>query len=376
METTLIDEPVYAPARGVLEREEGGMVILSPAEGKPRRRILYINSHGGPEYWNRLKEGNDGPHLLWGMMDLVRMGYEVAITEPLNHFGGYRKAFPHDLPMLKTARHWLGREDLIFCGHTLLYWLPFFKRLGLLKRRLVSLTYAREELDFAKTHDGIAALTPAATDQAAKMAPRAKVVRVGWGVDPAFYPRLPYDPQFIFSCGIANRDFETQCQAATLAKVPFRVVCPGLQPGLQWPPNADVRDGGAGWLTERTKKFTTRDLITDHYAYAAASLVIIKPDPEEKTANGFTNMLEGMALGRPLIVTRTGAMPAELDVEKTGCGLFVPPGDPVALAEAMTWIMENPDKAKEMGEAGRRLCESYYQLPAFAGRLHSLFESL
>ena len=58
-------------------------------------------------------------------------------------------------------------------------------------------------------------------------------------------------------------------------------------------------------------------------------------DPTEYTANGFTNLMEAMAVGQPVIVTRTGALPGEIDVEKAGCGIFVPPGNPDALAEAI-----------------------------------------
>lgn len=371
---TGMDTP-YSPLQGILEQTAHGMVVLSPATGKPRRRILFINSYGGRAGWEEIKAGAAGPHHLWGMLELVRMGYEVALAEPLSHFSGHRRSFPHDLPLLKAARTWLGPDDLIFCAHTLLYYLPLLKSLGALKRPMISLTYAREDLDFAKVHNGIAALTPAAANQAHQMAPGVKVGHVGWGVDPAFYPSLPYDPRFIFSCGIANRDFATQAQAATVSQMPFRIICPGVQPGVIWPSNAEVRDGGAGWHTDGKKKFSVQDLIRDNYAQAAASLVIIKPDPEALTANGFTNMLEGMALGRPLIVTRTGAMPEELDVEKLGCGLFVPPENPAALAEAMNWIMANPDKAQEMGKAGRRLCEQHYHLSTFASRLHDLFEA-
>jgi glycosyltransferase involved in cell wall biosynthesis len=270
----------------------------------------------------------------------------------------------------------LGSDDIVFSAHTLLYYLPFLKSLGALKAKLVSLSYAREKLDFARCHDGIAGLTPAAVDNARKISPAAKVAHVGWGVDPVTYPLMPYDPKFIFSCGIANRDFATQAKAAALSMAPFRIICPGVQSGLEWPRHADVRDGGVGWHTGDKKKLSIQDLIQDNYAHAAASLVIIKPDPAEYTANGFTNMLEGMALGRPLIVTRTGAMPGELDVEKLGCGLFVPPENPAALAEAMDWIMANPDKAREMGEAGRRLCEGHYRLSNFAARLNTFFESL
>jgi hypothetical protein len=374
METLTAEKP-YVPTKGILEHEAHGLVVLSPAVGRSRRRILFVNSYGGRAGWEDIKKGAAAPHHLWGMLELVRMGYEVAIAEPLAHFRRHLRSFPHDLSLLKVARTWLGSDDLIFCAHTLLYYLPFLKSLGALKCPMVSLTYAREDLNFAKVHDGIAALTPAAADQAGKMAPGVKVGHVGWGVNPDFYPLLPYDPQFIFSCGIANRDFTTQAQAATVSKAPFRIICPGIQRGVAWPPSADVRDGGAGWHTDGKKKFSLNELIRDNYTGAAASLVIIKPDPTEYTANGFTNMLEGMAIGRPLIVTRTGAMPGELDVEKLGCGLFVPPENPAALADAMNWIMANPDEARKMGEAGRRMCEKHYHLSAFASRLHDLFEA-
>jgi hypothetical protein len=374
--TAAFTEKHYSPTLGILEREEHGLVVLSPAGGRPRRRILFINSYGGRAGWEDIKKGAAAPHHLWGMLELVRMGYEVAIAEALAHFRRHLRSFPHDLSLLKAARFWLGPDDLIFCAHTLLYYLPFLKSLGALKRPMVSLTYAREDLNFAKVHDGILALTPAAAEQARKLAPGVKVGHVGWGVNPDFYPLLPYNPQFIFSCGIANRDFTTQAQAATVSNAPFRIICPGIQPGVAWPPSADVRDGGAGWHSNGKKKFSLNDLIRDNYTRAAASLVVIKPDPEELTANGFTNMLEGMALGRPLIVTRTGAMPGELDVEKTGCGLFVPAEDPAALAEAMIWIMANPEEARKMGEAGRRMCEKHYHLTAFAGRLNAFFEEL
>ena len=81
------------------------------------------------------------------------------------------------------ARNWLRSGDIIFSGHTLLYWVPLLKALRALKRHVVSLTYAREQLDFARLHSGIVALTPAAVDHARKIAPSVKSAYVGWGID-------------------------------------------------------------------------------------------------------------------------------------------------------------------------------------------------
>ena len=127
-------------------------------------------------------------HHLWGCLELARMGYEVALTDPLPHFYLHRHPFPHDLKLLQIIRDWLGNHGIIYCAHTLLYWLPFLKSLRALKLPIVSLTYAREHLDFARAHTGIIALTPAAADQAKKMAPKARISHLAWGVDLPFFP--------------------------------------------------------------------------------------------------------------------------------------------------------------------------------------------
>jgi glycosyltransferase involved in cell wall biosynthesis len=105
-------------------------------------------------------------------------------------------------------------------------------------------------------------------------------------------------------------------------------------------------------------------------------LIVLKYDPEEYTAVGFTELIELMAMGRPIILTRTGALPTEIDVEKAGCGLHVPPNDPNALAKAIETIGNDPARAEAMGKASRQLCESHYNINRYAAGLHSFFETL
>ena len=66
--------------------------------------------------WEKIKTGDMPPHHLRGCLQLVRMGYEVAIVEPLPDFYFNRRALPHDLKLLKLVRHWLGPEGIVFCG--------------------------------------------------------------------------------------------------------------------------------------------------------------------------------------------------------------------------------------------------------------------
>jgi len=375
-----MDEAVMPAAKnvvaGIVEREEEGMIVLSPAQGRPSRRVLHVNSYGGRDVWERIKQGLLPGHQLLGCLELVRKGYEIALAEPIPDFYFYRKPLPHDLRLLRMVRRWLGRDGIIFCGHNVLYWIPLLKKLGAIKSPLVSLLYAREPLDLASAHTGIITLTPAGAEHAKKLAPRAKVSNLGWGVDLGFFPRIPYNPEWLLSCGIANRDFATLCSAANKCRKPIRVICPGLPPGLNWPSTVTVIDGGSGWVTDKSKKITVRDVLRDHYPRSAGSLVIMKNDPTEYTANGFTNLIEALAVGQPVIVTRTGALPGEIDVEKAGCGLHVPPDDPDALAKAMEQLMADPARARAMGDKGRQLIETHYNTDRYANDVHKFFESL
>jgi glycosyltransferase involved in cell wall biosynthesis len=360
---------------GIIEREEEGTLILAPANGAPYRRVIFVNSYGGAYFWERIKKGLEPPHHLWGCLELVRMGYEVALAEPLRHFCLYRRPFPHDLKLLHLACNWLRAGDIIYCGHTLLYWLPVLKTLGALNRHLVSLTYAREELDFSRTHSGIIALTPTAADQARKMAPKTKVAHLGWGVDLSFYPKLPYRPDHFLSCGITLRDNRTLSLAASRSDSSIRIICPQRPKGITWPANVELIETGRGIRTDE-KEVSYHDLLHDHYARATACLVILNYDSTQYTCVGFTNLIEAMAMARPVIFTRTGAAPSEIDVEKAGCGLHVPPDEPAALADAIQGLANDPVRAEAMGRRGRELCENHYNINRFARDLHQFFESL
>ena len=359
---------------GIAERAEAGIPVLYPSSGKSGRRILFLNSYGGVEVWEKIKAGALPPHHMWGCLELVRMGYEVALADPLKHFS-LRHPIPHDWPVLRLAERWLRPDDIIYSGHTLLFWVPLFRAIGALKCHIVSMTYAREPLDFARLHQGILALTPAAFDQAKKMAPKAKVAHVAWGCDLTFFPALPYRPNWFLSCGITHRDFDTLNTAAAKTTATIRVICPGSPLGLSWTPNVSVIDGGPGWNHQKSA-VSYDELFHHHYSGAIASLIILKHDPDQSTAVGFTNLLEAMALGRPVIVTRTGAIPGEIDVEKAGCGVHVGARDSVALASALNMLAESPAEAAAMGARGRRLVETHYNIGRYSRDLDTFFQSL
>lgn len=71
-------------------------------------------------------------------------------------------------------------------------------------------------------------------------------------------------------------------------------------------------------------------------------------------------LLEGMALEKPVIATNIGAAPEIVEHGKTG--LLVNPGDEKSLANAITSLLKEPQKAMEMGKAGRIRLDNYFHI--------------
>jgi len=68
-------------------------------------------------------------------------------------------------------------------------------------------------------------------------------------------------------------------------------------------------------------------------------------------------LVMAMALGKPIVASRVGGV-AEL-LGEGEAGILVPPGDPAALAEAITTLLRDSQRARTLGEAGRRRAPRY-----------------
>ncbi len=68
-------------------------------------------------------------------------------------------------------------------------------------------------------------------------------------------------------------------------------------------------------------------------------------------------LMEALACGTPCIATKTGAIP-DL-IENSLSGLLVPWGDSKSLADALDYMLDNPDRAVTMGTNGRHRMERF-----------------
>jgi glycosyltransferase involved in cell wall biosynthesis len=83
-------------------------------------------------------------------------------------------------------------------------------------------------------------------------------------------------------------------------------------------------------------------------------------------------VLEAMAQGKPVVATAVGGTP-ELVVDGE-TGVLVPPGDVEALRRALAGVLADPERARAMGEAGRRRVREEFGARAAAQRILGLYE--
>jgi glycosyltransferase involved in cell wall biosynthesis len=85
-------------------------------------------------------------------------------------------------------------------------------------------------------------------------------------------------------------------------------------------------------------------------------------------------VLEAAAAGLPVIATRVGGLPDVIDHGRTG--MLVEAGDLAALVEGLSDLIANPERARLMGEAGRRRVDSEFTLRAMAQRYEQHYREL
>jgi glycosyltransferase involved in cell wall biosynthesis len=84
-------------------------------------------------------------------------------------------------------------------------------------------------------------------------------------------------------------------------------------------------------------------------------------------------LVMAMALGKPIVATRVGGVPELLAEGEAGA--LVPPANPAALARMVCDLIAHPDRARALGDAGRRRAPQY-SAEAMVGALARLYREL
>jgi len=235
----------------------------------------------------------------------------------------------------------------------------------------------RLELFLYGMADRIVAVTDAFVDElAARGVPREKLRVVKNGVDLELFRPLPRDDDLRRALGLTANDFmclyvgthgmahglQTILEAADRLRdhpeIRFVLVGEGADK------NALKRQAQS--MNLQTVIFVDkqpRGKIPQFLAASDLSLVLLKGKPLFKTVLP-SKIFEILGSGRPLVLGVDGE--ARKVVEDAGAGIFVPPEDAGAVAEAILRLKANPATCAEMGSKGRAFVEANFSRKALA----------
>lgn len=151
-------------------------------------------------------------------------------------------------------------------------------------------------------------------------------------------------------------------------------------------PDAKLIVGGDGALLEHYRKearslgldknveflgFVPDEAIAEFYN--TCSLFVLPSISAGQETFGMV-LLEAMACGRPIVGTEIVGV-AE-DVTEYGAGIIVECGNDRDLGDAILYLLQNNDRAAQMGAAGRRLVEEKYRWETMAKRVEMVYREM
>jgi glycosyltransferase involved in cell wall biosynthesis len=197
--------------------------------------------------------------------------------------------------------------------------------------------------------------------------PREKVSVIYSRVDTSYFQPQPETPlkRQVCAAGAVNRDYDTLIEAATGMDADVKIAADtiwrysvankGNTQSAMLPPNVEMRSWGS--------YANLRQL------YAESRVVVVPL--ARPIISGITVALEGMAMGKPVILTRNPYV--EGFIEDGVTGFHVEPGNPVALRERIQWLLEHPQEAEAMGRRAREKAERDFSVERYVERILAPF---
>ncbi len=180
---------------------------------------------------------------------------------------------------------------------------------------------------------------------------RDKVVEITYGLDKSSYPapapellanwRAKLGDKFFLFVGVLRYYKGLHILLDALQGTDYPVVIVG-----SGPVEAELKEHAAR-LGLRNLHFLGQLPDTDKVALLTLCYGVVFPSHLRSEAFGIS-LLEGAMYGKPMISSEIGTGTTYINIANE-TGLVVPPSDPVALRQAMTYLWEHPEKAAEMG---------------------------
>ena len=207
-------------------------------------------------------------------------------------------------------------------------------------------------------HKGFFCLTKSAQNYFSQFAPSKFIA---WCVDQDMFDGKPplQKPQkpFFLATGKTGRDYATLVNAAYQNQAEIRIIGPKNQKPFNIPKNVIWID------TSSDPPDQAIDYPTLKEWYAQCSGVCIPLSGDADDTCGYTNMLEAMAMRKPVLMTSSGSL--HINPEIDGFGRQMKPRDAQGWVQEMNHLHEDHEKALEMGNRGRKIVERDFTIERF-----------
>jgi glycosyltransferase involved in cell wall biosynthesis len=350
-------------------------------------RICVLNNYPIEKMWHRARAGLAPRQHIWGVDALAERGdavdfapfHEPSERNALDRLGVHSRGLLGHLDQEAYAIRRILKTDLFYCAdQNGLAGLSLMRRV-LPRVRLVSVIHhpvrRTPRLAAAARHDTLVCLSPALCSDLDRDLPRRrrpKLAHLPWGPDlgdPVY--RSSGEHAGVVSAGKSNRDLVTLSEALRRTNAPGLVY--DLARRLSTPPNRFVKVVHPGDL-ERADPDSPGGYLAHHViADTAAAAIVAIPVTHTGRLTGLTEAADALALGKPIVATRSAYFP--FDIEAEGCGIWVEPHDADGWARAIGDLMSDPAARAEMGAAGRRFAERAWNYTAFCNGLCELIPS-
>lgn len=191
-----------------------------------------------------------------------------------------------------------------------------------------------------------------------------KVRHVPFTVDHDFFRHRrghepPSDRPLVVSAGLEHRDYSTLFEAVAPLDIDVIVA-------------ADTAHGSSGRASVPSDPPHNVDIVVSQNhvelrrLYSRAAVVVV-PLLENPFQAGVTTILEAMAVGCPVVVTRTAG---QRDVITDGIdGRYVSPEDAVGLRKVLQSLLDAPDDARALGDRARITIENTNTLKRYVAAI-------
>jgi len=220
-----------------------------------------------------------------------------------------------------------------------------------------------------KRYTGFLCLTPDAEKYFAHFAPSKFIP---WCIDLKMFDGKPSLNQtqspYFFASGKTARDYKTLVESAYTTKANIRIVGPRDQKPLLIPDNVN-------WIeTSTDPPDQAIDYPTLKKWYEQCSGICIPLSGDANDTCGYTNMLEGMAMAKPVLMTRSGCL--HIDPKSRNFGMLIEPQDSQGWSDSMNRIIDDKVFANSCGEKGRKIVENEFTIERFNNDIASFISEV